>query len=125
MEGDRINNHARSSFRGLVQLERDQRGVGLCDVDQGKTKYEAGSDQMHVTQAIRPHHTRETRRTRQVWLKKEMFEMSPLLKRGGGQCPWYGWWISTHDARSDLSPKVKWRDKQGENDGFVGGLLSG
>lgn len=41
---------------------------------------------MHVTQTIRPHDSKETRPRRQVWLKNKMFEMSPLLKRGGGEC---------------------------------------
>lgn len=38
MEGDRINNHARSSFRGLVVLERDQRGERVVTVIKAKQR---------------------------------------------------------------------------------------
>lgn len=115
MEGDRINNHARSSFRALVQLERDRRGERFVRrFDTGKTKYEAESDQMHVTQAIRPHNIRrygtgETSETGETSVaeEREMFEISPLRTRGGRVCLWCGWWISMHDARSDLSSKVE------------------
>lgn len=48
MEDDRINNHARSSFRELVRLERDQRGEKVCET-MNKAKQSTRRDRIRCT----------------------------------------------------------------------------